>query len=408
MSMETMLFGIGAAGNKAAIEVIEEGILPIDRVKLLNTTSKDIADVYKLNSDLVVLFGDGLGGCGKEPTKGKQSIYDAITSKTVDLGSMIDPYTKQVVLVTSTEGGTGCGATPMIAKFFEAMNLPVHVFAFIGFQDEARGINNTLKFFRELSSNVILHTILNDNFKDYTGSYSKAEDAANKEFAYQLRVLMGGDMVNSSQNIDDTDHYKIATTPGYMDIKHIDLTGMKNVEMTNKAIIDAFENGCNLDYTKGCKRLAIIINASERVQDAIDEHYEVIKRYTGEPFEIYRHIQNADDGHDYMYIVAAGLAFPEKSLIDMSHKYNSLKEKLNAGARSFDDIFAGINMDDSDEEFDMNVRKLNDPKDVDSIFNKLAGAATKNTNNAKKLKVIPTDKDGIVRYDDGVDPNSEF
>jgi cell division GTPase FtsZ len=155
---------------------------------------------------------------------------------------------KQVVLVASTEGGTGCGATPIIAKYFGLMNLPVHIFAFIGFQDEARGINNTLRFFKELGDNVILHTIQNDCFKDYTGSYSKAEDAANKEFCKQFRILLGYDMVNSHQNIDDTDHYKIATTPGYMDIKHIQLSGAKNVETTNKMIVDAFENGCNLDY----------------------------------------------------------------------------------------------------------------------------------------------------------------
>ena len=72
-------------------------------------------------------------------------------------------------------GGTGCGATPVVAKYFTALNIPVHVFAFIGFQDEVRGINNSLKFFKDLPDGVILHTIDNSKFLDFTKNYSKAE-----------------------------------------------------------------------------------------------------------------------------------------------------------------------------------------------------------------------------------------
>jgi hypothetical protein len=276
------------------------------------------------------------------------------------------------------------------------MNMPTHIFAFIGFQDEARGISNTLKFFKELSSNVILHTIKNDHFKDYTGSYSKAEDAANLEFAKQVEILLGCKMVPSNQNIDDTDHYKISTTPGYMDIKHIDLTGCKNVTGTDSAIAEAFDNGCGLDYTHGCKRLAIIINASESVQNAIDEHFEVIKRYSGEPFETYRHIQETGN-EDYMDVIISGLAYPEKSMIEMSTRYNSIKDKLNTGTRSFSDIFADINVDDSDDEFDMDVRRVNNPTDVASIFgNMVTKEEPKQT--AINNVVVPTDTEFDDEY----------
>ena len=384
--METMLIGLGAAGNKAAIAVVESGVLDTDHVKLANTTIQDIPEKYK-NSDMIIKFSSGLGGCGKEPSKGKKAMYGAITTREVEFGAMITPSTKQIILVTSTEGGTGCGATPIVAKYFEAMNLPVHIFAFIGFQDEARGISNTLNFFKELSSNVILHTIQNSAFMDYTGSYTKAEDAANVEFVNQVEILIGSKMIASSQNIDATDHYKVATTPGYMDIKHISLRGVKNTDMANKAIITAFENGNNLDYTNSCKRLAIIINASEKVCDAVDEHFEVIKRYTGEPFEIYRHIQ--DDGtDDYIDIIVSGLAYPEKEIVDMSNQYSTLKNKLNAGNKGFDEIFANIEFDDSNDEFDMDVRNINKPSDTDSIFSELVNAGKKDATTGFKNVVV--------------------
>ena len=65
--MELEVFGIGAAGNKAAIRAIEAGIISDEYVKLFNTTTKDIPAEYK-NSDIVIPFsssilGDKYGEC---------------------------------------------------------------------------------------------------------------------------------------------------------------------------------------------------------------------------------------------------------------------------------------------------------------------------------------------------------
>ena len=52
--MDVMLFGLGAAGNKAAIEVAERRSLAEERIKLINTTVKDIPDKYKnLNGSVI-------------------------------------------------------------------------------------------------------------------------------------------------------------------------------------------------------------------------------------------------------------------------------------------------------------------------------------------------------------------
>lgn len=376
MITTTALFGIGAAGNKAAIAALEANVINDEYVKLLNTTSKDIPEKYKVNNDKTIIFSSGLGGCGKEPTKGKKAIIRAIQNHAIDFGSLLPQDVKQVVLVTSTEGGTGCGATPIIAKYFEAMNIPVHVFAFIGFEDEARGINNTLKFFKELGdSNIILHSIMNSKFiiDGYNNSYKKAEESANKEFVNQLKILLGSNLVNSDQNIDNTDHYKINTTPGYMDIKHVPLKGTKNMSMSDKFISNVFDNNTCLEYKKGCKRLAVIIDASESVQDAIDASFGVIKRYVGEPYEIYRHTQNTGNG-DYMDIIISGLPYPTDAISEINNKYNSFRDKISDENKdkpsNFNDIFGDLNLDDEDDEFDMDVRSVNQPLEATNIFNK--------------------------------------
>jgi hypothetical protein len=59
--MKINLFGVGAAGNKAAIRVLEKGILDDKHVKLLNTATEDIPDQYKVGTDLVIKFNSELG-----------------------------------------------------------------------------------------------------------------------------------------------------------------------------------------------------------------------------------------------------------------------------------------------------------------------------------------------------------
>lgn len=375
--MKIKVLGIGAGGNKAAINLLERGILDETDVKLLNTTFDDIPDEYKNNkSNLAIQFSSELGGCGKEPSEGYKAIVNAVQTKKIDLASFINEDTQCVCLVTSTEGGTGCGATPIIAKYYLAMNLPVHIFALIGFNDDIRGIKNTLKFFKNLDSNITLHTIKNTEFLDYTGNHLKAEEAANEEFANEIDILIGSKMIPSVQNIDPKDMYKLVTTPGYMHISHISLAGVKNQEAFNKAVQEAFDNIKCFDFDKSAKRLGVIINGSEKIQDAVDHNFEVIKRYIGEPYENFRHIQNSEyDKSEWMDIIISGMNFPEKAIVDLNNLYKEVKDKANTSTNSFDDIFSEIDLDD-DDEFDMGVRKIKDKNSVDKLFSSIVSEKT--------------------------------
>ena len=402
--MNMTVFGIGAAGNKAAIALIENNILDAQHIKLLNTTVKDIPDEYVNDPNLFVPFSSGLGGCGKESSKGRSAIINAINSKQINFAELLNEDSKEVILVSSVEGGTGSGSVPVVAKYFDAMNIPVHVFAFIGFQDEARGINNTLKFFKDLPSSVVLHTICNSYFLDYTNNYGKAERAANEEFASQIEILRGSKLIPSKHNIDDTDLYKINTQPGYMTINHIPLAGIKNTEGFNAAISAAFENACHMDNDLSAKRIAVMVNASSKVQDAIDNSFEVVKRYVGVPIETFQHIQPDNDldmnDEEYIDIVACGMNYPERPIKDVNNKYLKVKEKLNTSRKSFDDIFGSIDMDDDLDEFNVDIKNMIDPSKADSLFLDAVKPEVKidipkpSINNNKKV-----DKDPIDDYD---------
>jgi cell division GTPase FtsZ len=414
--MKINLFGVGAAGNKAAIRVLEKGILDDKHVKLLNTATEDIPDQYKVGTDLVIKFNSELGGCGKEPVKGKKAAVAAIKNGVLNLAEYIDPSSKAVAIVTAVEGGTGCGATPVLARYFSMMNIPVHIFAFIGFQDEVRGISNSLRFFKEIgdlddADHIILHTIQNRVFLDYTKNYHKAEQLANDEFAKQIEIMTGYKKIPSAQNIDETDEYKILTTPGYMDIEHIPLNGLAKRDAFDEAIQNAFDNRCCLNYTESCKRLAVIINASDRTQNYVDNTFTVLKRYTGEPFELFRHIQNDEsDPEEYMDVIVAGLAYPETGIKDMSKDYTKKKQQLNSSVKTFGDIFSDIDFDEGDdEEYNMDLRHMVNPDDITNDFMKVMGGFEQHETNEPTTTAPKKPYRGqtiIVKGDD--DDNDEY
>lgn len=402
--MKLKVLGFGAAGNKAAIECIKHGIIAENDVALLNTTLKDIPENYK---DLGYLFSSDLGGCGKERNEGKKAMLKAIQNKELDMGSFVDEDTQMVCLIASTEGGSGSGSINIAAKYYAAMNIPVHVFAILGFNDDVRGIKNTLLYFKDLDDNIILHTACNSEFLDYSGNHSRAEQLCNEYIAGQIEALIGAYMIPSEQNIDDKDMYKITTTTGYMDIQKIDLSNVKNPQQFDDVVIEAYQNLKTLEFDKPCKKLGVIINATNKRLNVIDHNFSVIKRYVGENLnEVFRHIQDDGSGNEYMYVIASGMNFPEDAIKRIAKIYKDLNDKVNRKTNSFKDIFDDIDLDDEDDDFDMGVRKIHDSSEVDKLFSQMVikdnevvtATDVKNVVKVKKAKKEDESDNGMENY----------
>ena len=211
------VIGAGAAGNKAAIDLVSAGFKPED-VTLINSTLKDIPSDFKNSAILFGQNSDSLGGCGKEREIGKKLFITDFKLGTFNLDNIVDPNTNAVVIVSSTEGGSGSAATPIIAKYIQScLGLPVIVVLFFGFNSDVRGMQNSIEICQELSEDATIIGICNSKYlAEAGGNKIKAEKLANQEFVNIVKVLGGYEIVESSQNIDDTDLFKIVSTPGYM------------------------------------------------------------------------------------------------------------------------------------------------------------------------------------------------
>ena len=210
------VIGAGAAGNKAVAELIAAGY-PAENCAMINSTNKDVPEEYKQKT---ILFGTNrMGGCGKERSIGKKMLLEDLSQGQLDLDSYVPTNNAHaVVIVGSCEGGSGSASIPILAKYYkEVYELPVILVLFFGFKDDVRGIQNTIEIVQELSEDYTIIGIDNNKFmSSVNNNRFKAEKAANKKFSEIMKILIGCIIIPGEQVIDDTDLFKIVTTPGYM------------------------------------------------------------------------------------------------------------------------------------------------------------------------------------------------
>jgi len=346
--LNVKVIGIGAAGNKGAIELIEQKVVEKNNVVLLNSTLKDVPAAYK---DSAIQIEGMFNGCAKERTIANAMIMNNLQNGKISLDAIMQENDTMVIIITSLEGGTGSGASTVIAKYFaDVLNTHVTIIGYSGFEDDSRGMKNTVDWFKELADKWTIQCISNKKFlKENFNNKNKAEKAANAELVHRVKVILGQTISESEQNIDDADLQKIATTPGFMTIETVPIDKIKNVDAFNKAIIEAIDNSKSLDVEPTCKRIGVIIDVRDKTRDSIDGHFDVLRQRYGEPFEFFTHIQNVHENETVTFIIA-GLKMPEE---EVEALYNAFLARMSSVDNSKDNFFAK-NYDTSiSQEFDM-------------------------------------------------------
>lgn len=359
--MNVKIIGIGAAGNKAAIKAVEERVVSENDILLMNTAFQDIPIAYKGRS---LLFGPTTfgGGCGKERNRSKELICKCIENNNPDtfaqaLNQLISPG-DLVVIVTSTEGGTGSGSAPILASYIsDVLGVRPQLVAFTGTEDDLRGLQNTLDFFKDCSeycTNCVIQAISNKKFmSEASNNKLKAEQFANIDFVNRIRVLQGSMLRESSQNIDEMDHMKLVTTNGYMSIASE--TTQEAIENTSQ-----FDELCKkmIDSSKSlstggdrCIRLGIILIVSEEDRDNIDWNFTYIKNQFAEIGEVFLHVQESLDETRQIIAIMCGMEMPIKFV---TATYEKFKSRMSNSAKqtNFASTMASIDTNNSVFNFD--------------------------------------------------------
>ena len=333
--LNVQVIGTGAAGNNATITLLENDVIESAKnILLLNSTKKDIPNKYM---DYAIEFGD-IRGCGKEREVSKQMVLEAIRSKQIDLDTFVRPDTQIVIIVTSLEGGTGCGSALILAEYVSSvLNKNVHLFAFAGFEDDPKGMANTVDWFKELNDQYTVEVISNKKFlEDANGNRHKAEILANEEFARRVAILLGNSIVPSETNIDDTDLYKLATIPGFMTIESTPLAKIKSVDDFNATLSEMIDNSKSLETEQSAYYIGVIFNGSDKTKQYIDESYSVLKERYGKPMEFFRHYQNIQD-EEYFSVIIGGMKIPNDEVNAIYNRFVKESESTDTTRDKFFD-----------------------------------------------------------------------
>jgi len=342
------LIGCGAAGGKAVINVVEKDILPIESIMIINTTSTDIPNKY-MNCSVIISedsSGDSHLGAGKERDIGKDIAETALINtgsgfaeRLLTLFAESLDYTKDIVIiVSSTEGGSGSGISTVVAEYMKILGINVMIYALCGFEKDVRGLQNTFKYFKDLNPEYIIQATSNKKFLNGFNQ-SLAEKAANDEFAERIRILCGMHRRESEQQIDETDQFKCITLPGFMTIERIPLNNIKNNAQYTEAVNYAMDDSKSLDNDNpGQKRLALYYNITAKTKNFIDFDATVIQSRLGQAYEVFEHIQEPieEDPNEYVIFISAGMNLPIDEIEKTYNKFNERSSNVNRKTSGFD------------------------------------------------------------------------
>ena len=346
------VIGCGAAGNKAVIDLMKIGYNP-KKCYLVNSTKKDIPAEYH---DETIIFGassNRLGGCGKERSIGREMLLADLKAGVIDLDRLVDPNDQAIVLVGSTEGGSGSSSIPILAKYFKQVHgKNVICIFFFGFNDDVRGMQNSIELCKELSTEYTVIGISNEKFL-MNGNKFMAEKCANELFVDVIKILTGAIIVPGPQMIDDTDLYKVVTTPGYMIANTLSFSRPKTEQVYNETIKDFLNNQCFVDPGKnpGAKRIAMIFDIPDSDSN-IDYKGSVLRQLYGEPYEFFTHLNDQSEVYRVSYIVS-GMNRPTEEIQNIYDEYIERTSRVNKSRDSFFDVIDQMTADESDKGFDM-------------------------------------------------------
>ena len=191
--------GVGGGGSNAVNYMYNKGIVGVD-FAICNTDSQAmlISDV-PVKIHLGPQLTDGMGA-GNMPEKGRQACIESID----EVRAFLDDNTKMLFLTAGLGGGTGTGATPIIAKAAQEMDiLTVAIitlpFTFEGGLRRAQGLEGL----EELKKNVDAYIVIgNDKLREMFGNKKLSEAFAHADSVLATAAKGIAEIITVAGNIN--------------------------------------------------------------------------------------------------------------------------------------------------------------------------------------------------------------
>lgn len=207
------VIGVGGGGSNAVNHMFELGIKDVDFV-VCNTDGQALENSPVQNK---IQLGSSLTegrGAGNKPEIGKQAAIENIQ----DVIDVLSDGTKMVFVTAGMGGGTGTGATPIIAKAAKELGLLTVAIVTIPFRNEGkRRIAQAMEGIEELEKHVdSLLVINNEKIREIYGDLriSEAFSRADDVLAIAAKGIAEIITVHGYINVDFADVETVMTNSG--------------------------------------------------------------------------------------------------------------------------------------------------------------------------------------------------
>jgi len=350
------VMGVGGCGGNAVDYMIEKNVMGVEFI----CANTDLQSLKKSQANTIVQIGEILTqglGAGARPDKGKQAALD-------DKDKIIEALegADMLFIAAGMGGGTGTGATPVIAQIAKELGILTVAVVTKPFNFEGRRVQVANDGIEELVNYVdSLITIPNEKLMGVLGSdvtFVDAFGAANDVLYSAVSGIV--EIINNPGliNVDFADVKTVMSEMGMAMIGSGTAEGSDRATIATKQVVACpLLEDVNLNNAKG-----MLVNISASSDFKMKEYHEVmniIKQYAAENAHVIvgNVIDDAMGNHIRVTMVATGLAYPkEEENLNMA---NSTDQNNSEVLREFiykPDTEVGLDNKDTQEILEGNDR----------------------------------------------------
>ena len=326
------VMGVGGCGGNAVDYMIEKNVMGVEFI----CANTDLQSLKKSQANTIVQIGEILTqglGAGARPDKGKQAALD-------DKDKIIEALegADMLFIAAGMGGGTGTGATPVIAQIAKELGILTVAVVTKPFNFEGRRVQVANDGIDELVSHVdSLITIPNEKLMGVLGpdvTFVDAFGAANDVLYSAVSGIV--EIINNPGliNVDFADVKTVMSEMGMAMIGSGMAEGSDRATIATKQVVACpLLEDVNLNNAKG-----MLVNISASSEFKMKEYHEVmniIKQYAAENAHVIvgNVIDDAMGNHIRVTMVATGLAYlKEEEKLNME---NRLDERNGEVIREF-------------------------------------------------------------------------
>ena len=385
MDKKVAIIGIGNCGSQIAA-VAEKSYDTLFDCVYINTSE---ADLSMINTERNLKFKIGeeeVEGSAKNRSRMKEYLKGSFASIINDERFQeAIAGKKYCFIISSTAGGTGSGAAPIMMDFMERM-FPdtnfVLVLVLPQLQASLMEQGNSGEYLKELYEVLDKSTtyMVYDNETVAGMPATKALEEVNREVVEDLRVLTGIDCYPTPfESIDEADMESIISTPGRLMVVRLNrgLTAkmMEDADL-DEVIIKAIKKSkhAETDRNKQVTRWGVITFFTDAVNSLYSASHSKLRDFLGTPVEQFNHnaINEGREDQNFLYLIASGLS----PINDRALRINERIEDLQKALASDDASKYVLSGGEATYEAVMSRRKAERRKeaggeiDAEAIFNK--------------------------------------